>query len=1044
MAFNPFSKIISAANEMMIAMSNGLNKNFYNYNELETAMDNYTIVSKDGSLLTVVSVDGIRDIISGQTYISRVISGIAGNLSTILEKQGHVIQSCFHYNPTKAEMLLDKMLEPSYETCKRLNLDLEYMLDAKKEVSKQSASEEKNFLLIWTTTAILNKQEAKTAFENRAKEFQESGMPKNSNASNPFAAVESVYNRHISVVDSIVRQFLDVGVVVKKLTAIEAIRQIRMGVDEEYTSENWKPFLPGDRMLPVQMKQYQNYEEWDIIAPKLSQQICNKDAEIISNKIVKVGNVYYAPIYIELMPKEIKFFNELFKTIISTNIPWRILYTLSGDGMASIAMRHTISRILHFSSSSNKLFNKSAQTLKQLVMENGTVVKFQIALVTWADSKERAEENVAQLARVVESWGSCNVSEVTGNPISGLASASMGFTKKGIANVSAAPIEDAVTMLPFSRPSSLWSEGAVILQSPDGKLLPYQPMSPLQETWITLIFAGPGSGKSVFTNMTHIALCLSPGIERLPLISILDIGPSSKGFIELMKDALPSHQKHYALYTRITNDSKYTMNPFDLKVGCRFPFAVDETYLVNLLSLMMTDPGQEKLPEGVSGFVADVVRAAYEYYCDSPTYVKSEPKRYVRLESPEVDNALREIGFDFDIVKANDDNQFEDEEYERIVKTKRVVTWFEIVDLLAKNNRWHEAILAQRFAVPVLSDLTTVVANDTKIQDTYKDLKVNDESVFNTFQRLINNAIQLYPLLSGITKYDLGQARIISLDLDQVAKTGGVQADRQTAIMYMYGMKLISGDFFLDKANLEELPFKPKVAAPHYTDIKIYKDYHIKRINEIREDKKRLSIDEFHRTSKTQMVRDQVIVYMREGRKWGVEVILASQSIQDFDERMLEFATATFVMSAGNNATIAEIVKRLGANDSAEIHVLQNSIKPPSKRGNTFMSKFKTKEGLYTQLQNNKMGPVEIWSLSTTVDDVKIRDLIFEEVGNTIGRKMLAEMFPDGTATSEVDNRKRHMDEASALGVHKQIVDEVIYRLGPKYGIQRKERYMAL
>ena len=57
---------------------------------------------------------------------------------------------------------------------------------------------------------------------------------------------------------------------------------------------------------------------------------------------------------------------------------------------------------------------------------------------------------------------------------------------------------------------------------------------------------------------------------------------------------------------------------------------------------------------------------------------------------------------------------------------------------------------------------------------------------------------------------------------------------------------------------------------------------------------------------------------------------------------------------------------------------------------------------------------------------------------------MLAEMFPDGTATSEVDNRKRHMDEASALGVHKQIVDEVIYRLGPKYGIQRKERYMAL
>ena len=54
-----FSSIISLVNEMLIALSNGMNKNFFNYNILETAMDRYTIVSKQGYLLSIIKIDGI-------------------------------------------------------------------------------------------------------------------------------------------------------------------------------------------------------------------------------------------------------------------------------------------------------------------------------------------------------------------------------------------------------------------------------------------------------------------------------------------------------------------------------------------------------------------------------------------------------------------------------------------------------------------------------------------------------------------------------------------------------------------------------------------------------------------------------------------------------------------------------------------------------------------------------------------------------------------------------------------------------------------------
>ena len=55
-----FSSIIATVNELAIALSDKLKRNFYNYNDLETAIDEYTLVSKDGSMLTVLKIDGVK------------------------------------------------------------------------------------------------------------------------------------------------------------------------------------------------------------------------------------------------------------------------------------------------------------------------------------------------------------------------------------------------------------------------------------------------------------------------------------------------------------------------------------------------------------------------------------------------------------------------------------------------------------------------------------------------------------------------------------------------------------------------------------------------------------------------------------------------------------------------------------------------------------------------------------------------------------------------------------------------------------------------
>ncbi len=99
--------------------------------------------------------------------------------------------------------------------------------------------------------------------------------------------------------------------------------------------------------------------------------------------------------------------------------------------------------------------------------------------------------------------------------------------------------------------------------------------------------------------------------------------------------------------------------------------------------------------------------------------------------------------------------------------------------------------------------------------------------------------------------------------------------------MYMLARYVLARHYYLTEDMLSDFP-------------DVYQEFHRVRISEIREDPKRIVYDEFHRTSKARAVRDQVILDMREGRKWNVQIALISQSLDDFDPVMVEFATSIF------------------------------------------------------------------------------------------------------------------------------------------------------
>lgn len=1002
--------LVNGFDSFFVWLNSVLKQNLSDYSDLETAQDDYTLVTKDGSLLSVIKLNGYRSLINVEAFFEKISQPITSGLDPFFLKSGHAMQIWFSIDPYKSEALVKDALSPSYKTIKKLNLDLEEILDERVRNISSMANYEECYLCLYTKPSALVKHEIGQELKAK-KEIRSTQMISTKYAQDPFAGNGLLQNKHSAFVDSVVGLFRDqVGISCDKMQVHEAAREIRASIDSDFTDKNWEPSLPGDRVAPNIRKDNHKQQEWDIISPKLSWQVCPRDADADGNSVT-IGETIYVPGYIDLLPKEISSFGSLFSTL-GGRFPWRISIFIEADGLASVATKGMFASILGATSGSNVLLKTGVDVLKELQAEySETVVKIRVAFCTWGNKNkpEVVRRQASDLANAISGWGSSQVSEVTGDPVAGFMSSALGAMANSVGTISAAPLGAVSFMSPFSRPASAWEKGSVLFLSPDNKLMPYQPGSTEQTTWIQLLFAKPGSGKSVLMNVMNLALCLAPGIDRLPRVGIVDIGPSSSGLISLIKEALPLEQRHLAQYYRLRMTEEFCVNPFDTQLGCRFPTAEEKAFLNNFLLLLVTDPNKERPEDAMTGLVQAVIDDMYMKVSERGT-----PKRYDRGADRRVDAALEKSGMIFD----------------------EKTSWWEVVDHLFSHDYVHEAMLAQRNAVPVLADASSSAQED-KIRDIYSRVTVSTgETLVEYFNRSVSDALNQYRILARPTVFDIGEARIVALDLDEVAKSGGVQADRQTAVMYMLARYILGKDFKIGPETINEMPYPPHISVPDSIPKEKYRFFHKKKIEDNKEDFKRLCFDEFHRTSKSAMVREQIIVDMREGRKWNLDVTLASQSIKDFDDTMKSFATGIFIMDAGNQRDIEELINTFGMDDPAEQYYLSKGRVhgPRNGRAGVFMSKFSTKTGNYTQLLSANIGAIEMWALTTTAEDVVIRNRLYEKIGPAPARKLLAKEFPRGAAKFVESRREMMKNSGSYTDDDSNIYDQIIEELLKKNG----------
>ncbi len=179
---------------------------------------------------------------------------------------------------------------------------------------------------------------------------------------------------------------------------------------------------------------------------------------------------------------------------------------------------------------------------------------------------------------------------------------------------------------------------------------------------------------------------------------------------------------------------------------------------------------------------------------------------------------------------------------------------------------------AQRYAVPQLADTISILASE-EVQ------KAHGVDLCKSMLTQITSVINSFPAFAGETQLDIGQARIVSIDLKGVINDSPTTpTDYRNNLLFF----MIARELFMKKiaGRAKEIP---AMRFPEGPAGDAYRTFWAERYTDIEQTRKRFCFDEFHITGSSPIMASQIDQDVRQGRKFGLEILLVSQRLQDFE-----------------------------------------------------------------------------------------------------------------------------------------------------------------
>ena len=966
------------------------------------------LVCRDGSLVSLIRLDGARSM-TGAEELERFVALASRKLNTAFAAPGHALHVAFERAPDEAREMADAHAEACRRQGARLGLDLDDLLAERARRLAPLMAAETLVLACWTRPSVLPKD--RLARESRAlRRRLRDWLPEAGEAQCPHLALEGLRPRHEALLDTVEAVLAEAGIDAAKLGEDDALRAIRrMTNGAASTAPDWRPVTVAND-APARLTEP---PEAGAFPPPLAPQLLVREPERVRGGI-RIGERLYGALDMSLGPRHARPFSELMAGLAAAGLrpeglPCRFSLLIEGGGLHRLdaAVARVASSFLAFSSPDSLHVRNALRDLAALDADAHAVVRLRLGLLTWVARDEGEAALAARLGRlqqVAEGWGEAAFTPLTGDPLESFASSIPGFCCGATAEPALSPLAEALRVFPVSRPAPLGTPSGTghLFRSPDGKPLPLS-ADEGGDYGFELIYGLPGQGKSVLMNAQGLAFALQEGRARLPLAAVIDIGPSSSGLVSLVREALPPERRHEAGWFALRMTDRHAINPCDTQLGCRSPLPAERAFLTNLLSLMVTPAGHAGTPDGMRELIGPAITGAYALRSDRVP--GGEPHAYTEGRDAGVDAAIAAAG----------------------LRLPERPLWWDVVDLLFGVGRIEAAARAQRYAVPVLTDLLAAV-REPAVQGLVGDARYGSggETVTQAFIRILTALSGDWPVMFGPTAFDVGGARLAAIDLAEVAPQGSAEADRQSAAFYLLARHALTRHWWIGEDALASIP-EP------------YREWHRARLRDIRESPKRLCYDEFHRTAGAPAVRAQVERDVREARKLRVRLALASQRLEDFGGSLSELANRYWILGAGGKAREEETLAELFALSETLSDAVRYRLTGPGKDGAPALLIAAGQGGRFEQLLVNTPGPVELWALTTSPPDAALRRRLYARLAPADARRALARAFPEGSARSRIERELARMNEPGAgrggseEAVLDRLADEVagVVRKGP-------------
>jgi len=983
--------------------------------ELVTTDDDHTFVTKDGSMVTVLRLKGVTSKLYDDEMLLVIneVAEIIGN--KLISGGNHGVSISFEFDPDEAHSYAWRALQGSRQTAHRLGMGdlMDSVFEEKANKMAEFCQVENTYVAITTSPASIHKQDRKGQIRERSENMR--SWPDTAEAMLQDHAFPQLRTRHATAVQAFVSDLKnlvslkDVGLMFEVLSVRAYLRDLRR-LTAPGSSPKWEPRIAKDVFrdvrVPAKPAQTKGNNMDGVMPPPIGHQLFSQTPVTVGHQFAVMGNRIYYPTAMSLGPTEPETFDRLIRQAADLRLPFRISFSMKGSGTGVDLLNTMLAKTFNWMSTSNTLRKQAYESLKNYEdKQGGTVPAMYVTACTWADAKPKyskknglsfdlkeINERAMKLNRALQGWGGCQTQDTFAAPIEGTLSTQVGAFDKPMGGVLAPTMPDAIGLTPLFRPTTSWSQqdGNVLLRSADGKFLHYQQTSSHQTAWVTLLVGPMGYSKSTTMNTLNLFYLLTPSPEpEMPMLRCLDVGPSSRSIIDLVRSSLPSGEEDKAQYIRLTNTKDCQFNPFDTPLGLEFPLPNQKDYLVNLVSTICYAMSKDDaLAARLPGMVSTIISATFKAYA-SRENGGDRARGYYPNANPLVDQKIEEHGIEVD----------------------EVTTWHEVRDALHDVGEVRAAMACHRKAMPVLGDLIAMASSE-EIRADYPE-EVGGAKVLDLFSRSIREAVEMFPILQGETKFDLGNARVISLDMeDLVPKEQTERALWQSSIAFFLGYDILTRDFFFHRDYLKYVPRR-------------YSAFHTRRVKNMESARKRFSMDERQRFSAVPAAQNQVDSLIAEGRKNLVDIQVASQLFQDHTEKSIQLASTVIILGAGNmDKQQADAVQDRFDLTPSQMTAIRR-IKGPSPKGAEAFMVFHTKDGSQSHHVLLSEGSIYLWLIATELVDRAIRQLMYERFRRDEALRRLAKRFPGGSIKKELEARLADMsDEGSEDEAQARLIEE--------------------